>query len=141
MQRSIWFGRVVLAAGTLLFVRIALEYIVDPAGAVARSGVTLGSPDALTSTRVSGGLFLGLAMAWTACIVSERRLLAGLAFFVTVATAILALRLVGLALDGPGPFTLMVLKPEIALVVASGIAFAVERRRRRAAGPQLTAPT
>jgi hypothetical protein len=56
----------------------------------------------------------------------------GLGFLATIATTILALRLVGLVVDGPGPFTLFVLKPEVALVVLSSLAFVIERRRQEA---------
>jgi hypothetical protein len=128
-MRSLWFGRVVLGAATLLLGAIALEYIVDPVGAGAPHRIALGSPEAITIMRVSGGVFLGIALALLGCLVSERRLLAGLALLVTVATAITAVRLLGLALDGAAPFTMRVLKPEIALVGCSALAFVLERRR------------
>jgi hypothetical protein len=38
-------------------------------------------------------------------------------------------RFLGLAIDGPAPFTLFVLKPEVALVICSTIALVLERRR------------
>ena len=44
---------------------------------------------------------------------------------------ILAVRLIGLGLDGPGPFTLKVLKPEVGLVVFSLAAVWLERQRHR----------
>jgi hypothetical protein len=42
-----------------------------------------------------------------------------------------AARVLGLVLDGPAPFTLHVLKPEVALIIVSTTAFVLERRRRR----------
>jgi len=40
-----------------------------------------------------------------------------------------AVRLFGLAVDGPAPFTLRVLKPEIAVTVLAAVAYTLERRR------------
>jgi hypothetical protein len=132
LKRSIWFGRLVLGAAVLLFTRIGLGTIVGPVAEAGRTHTTLGSPDAITVVRVEGGIFVGIAMVLAYCLVSERRLLAGLGFLATLAAAVTAARFIGLALDGPGPFTLMVLKPEIALVVLSGCAVVLERRRVRA---------
>jgi len=128
---SIWLARVVLAGAILLLARIAVAYIADPVGAVAPHEITLGSAEAITMMRVSGGTFLGIALVLLGCLVSERRLLAGLAFLATIAVTILVIRLVGLALDGPAPFTMKVLKPEVALVVLSTTALFIERRRRQ----------
>jgi hypothetical protein len=129
-SRSVWFGRIVLGGAIALLTRIALGYLVDPAGAVAPHQIVLGSPAALTIMRVSGGMFLGVALALVVCLASGR-LLAGLGLLATIATTLTAARLVGLAVDGPAEFTLWVLKPEIALVVLSTAALAVEIRRVR----------
>jgi hypothetical protein len=131
IRRSIWFSRLVLGAATLLLLRISLGYIADPIGAVAPHQITLGSAEAITIMRVSGGVFLGIALALAGCLLSERRLLAGLAFLAVIATTILTMRIVGAAVDGPAPFTRKVLKPEVALVVFSSIALLLERRRTR----------
>jgi hypothetical protein len=40
-----------------------------------------------------------------------------------------AVRFLGLAIDGPAPFTVFVLKPEVALAICSTIALVLERRR------------
>jgi hypothetical protein len=50
-----------------------------------------------------------------------------------LAVVVTAARVLGLVLDGPAPFTLHVLKPEVALFVASTAAFFLERRRRQLA--------
>ena len=91
--------------------------------------MTLGSPDAITVVRVQGGVIFGIAVALAYCLASERPLLAGLGFLATMITWVAGVRLIGLVLDGPGPFTLMVLKPEVALLVLSVCAVLLERRR------------
>jgi hypothetical protein len=130
-HRTTWFSRIVLAAATLLLLlRISLEDVVDPIGSVAPHAIALGSAEAITIMRVSGGVFLGIALALVACLASERRILVGLGLLATIATTILLVRLAGLAVDGPAPFTTKVLKPGVALVLFSGIALLFERRRR-----------
>jgi len=131
LRHSIWFGRLVLVGATILFTLIALRQIADPIGASTPHQIALGSSDAVTIMRVTGGLFLGLALVLAACIVSERRLLAGLGVLATVNAVVTAVRVLGLVVDGPGPFTLQVLKPEVVLVVLSSIALLVEWRRRQ----------
>lgn len=131
MHRSVWFGRIVLAGAALLLTRISVEYIFDPAGAAAPHQIALGSAEALTIMRVSGSVFLAIALALAVCLVSDRRLLAGLGLLAIFSTTITAVRLLGLAVDGPAPFTLKVLKPEVVLVALSTAAFVSERRRRR----------
>lgn len=81
--------------------------------------------------RVSGGVFLGLAGVLLACVLSERRLLAGIGVLAFVSIAVTGVRLFGLAVDGSAPFTLRVLKPEIALVVLSALGLFFEVRRLR----------
>src|SRR5258705_7149629 len=129
VRGSVLFSRAILALAALLLTRIALGVVIDPAGTLGPRGFSFGTPDALTAMRVSGGIMLGIAVALFYCVLSDRRLLPGLGFLAPVAVATLAIRLVGLALDGPGPFTLFVIKPEIALVALSSAALVVERRR------------
>jgi hypothetical protein len=131
LRHSIWVSRIVLGAASLLLLQIGMRYVTDPIGASAPHGMSLGSPEAITILRVTGGVFLGIALALVGCLASERRLLVGLGFLATIAATILAIRLVGLAIDGPAPFTLKVLKPEAVLVLLSTVAFLLERGRRR----------
>ncbi|TMA74915.1 MAG: DUF4345 domain-containing protein [Deltaproteobacteria bacterium] len=133
-RRTIWIGRVVLAGAATLMTRIAIAYIHDPVSAVAPHRIVLESAEAITIMRVSGGVFLGIAFVLVACLASDERLLTGLGMLAIIATTITAVRLVGAVIDGPAPFTLMVLKPEIVLVVASSVAFWLEYRRHGASG-------
>src|SRR2546427_1641233 len=111
LKQSIWFGRLVLGAGALLFTQLGLGNIVGPVAVAGRTH-TLGSPDAITTVRVQGGVFIGIAVVLAYCLASERRLLAGLGFLATIITGVAGVRLIGLVLDGAGPFTLLVLKPD-----------------------------
>ena len=129
LKRSIWFSRLVLGAGVLLFTQLGLGDVVGPVSVASRTHTTLGSPDAITAVRVQGGVFIGIAVILAYCLTSERRLLAGLGFFATIITGVAGVRLLGLMLDGPGTFTLMVLKAEAAMAVLSACAVVLERRR------------
>jgi hypothetical protein len=132
LKHSIWFGRTVLVAATFLFTMIALRGLFDPVGSSAEHEITLASAAGITVARVGfGGFPLAFAVILLACLTSERRLLTGLGVLAVVAVIATAARLLGLALDGPAPFTLHVLKPEVALIVASTAALLIERRRRQ----------
>lgn len=135
---TVWFGRLVLGVATLLMVRIGLEYLSNPVAAVSPRGITLGSAEAITMMRAIGGVFLAMAIAFVLSLVSERRLLSGLGLLAIFAGTLTGARLLGVALDGPAPFTLMVLKPEVALVFLSSAAFFLLRRRLTARGHRVS---
>jgi Domain of unknown function (DUF4345) len=130
-RQSIWFTRVVLGGATILFSLIGVRYIVDPVSEVAPHAITLGSAEAITMMRVSGAVFVGIAAILFASLFSERRIRDGIAVLAVVSIAVTAVRIFGLAVDGAGPFTLKVLKPEIALVILSTLGFLFETRRLR----------
>lgn len=131
MRRTPWFARAVLAGATLLITSIGVRGLFDPVGSSAQHDITLGSPVAVTVARVAfGGFPLAVAIVLLGCVVADRRLLTGLAVLAVVAIVITAARLLGLVLDGAAPFTVRVLKPEFALIVASTTALTFERRRR-----------
>jgi hypothetical protein len=134
---TVWFGRVVLGAATLLMIRIGLEYLGNPVEAVRPRGITLGLAEAITMIRVVGGTFLAMAIAFAICLASDRRLLSGLGLLLIFASTLTGARLIGVALDGPAPFTLRVLAPEVALVALSTAAYLLLRRRL----PGRSAPT
>ncbi len=133
LRRTIWFSRALLLVGAVLFLAIAAKNIVDPAAAEGPVGIVFNAPAGVTVGRVGfGGFPLGIAIILGACLISEHRLLVGLRVLNTVAVVVTAVRLVGLALDGPAAFTLKVLRPEIALTLLSTAAIYLEGRRRRA---------
>jgi hypothetical protein len=134
LPHTVWLSRLVLLAAVTLFTAIALRGIFDPIGSSAVHAISLGSPAGITVARVGfGGFPLAFALILAACLSAERRLASGLAVLMLVASVLTAARLLGLVLDGPAPFTVHVLKPELALVLASATAFALERRRLRLA--------
>ncbi len=119
----------VLGIGALLFIMLGLRDIVGPLAVAAGTNTTLGSPDAVTVVRATGGAFLGIAIALVYCLAAEGRLLPGLALLATIITWVAGVRLVGVIVDGPGPFTLKLLTPEIILAALSAGAVMLERRR------------
>ena len=144
LRHTVWFNRLVLLAGSLLFAAIARSYLLHPVASGAPFGITFGSAEAITIARVGfGGFPLALALVFIACQISGR-LLVGLGILATVAVTITVVRFAGLLVDGPGAFTLHVLKPEIALSVLSIAATVLESRRRKLpphAGPDAPVPS
>jgi hypothetical protein len=132
----IWFSRVVLGVAGLLLVRIGVGLLLDPVQAVTEQGIALPSPSALTSMRALGGGFAGVGMLLLVSLPVARWIRSGLVLLLSFAGALTAGRLVGLVVDGPAPFTLKVLKPEIVLVALSILALLTTFRRPRGArGP------
>ena len=127
----VWVGRVVLGLARLLLLRVGLGLTIDPVRAVTEQGIALPSPSAISSMRAVGGGFVGIGLLLLAHLAARRWLRSGLILLLTFAGALTAGRLVGLALDGPAPFTLKVLKPEVALVALSGLALLTTFRRQR----------
>jgi uncharacterized protein DUF4345 len=131
---SLWVGRVVLGLAGLLLLRVGLGLMADPTHAVTEQGIILPSASALTSMRAVGGAFLGVGLLVLGSALAERWLRPGLTLLAAFAGAVTLGRILGLALDGAAPFTLKVLKPEIALVVLSVGALLLSSRRQRTAG-------
>jgi fucose permease len=128
----IWFNRVVIAVATFVMTMIAVRNLRDPVGATLPLDIALRSPSAVTIVRVGfGGFPLGFAVALFGCLVATRRLLTGLLLMLAVVGAATVARLQGLLLDGATPYNLGLLRPEIAMVMFSGVGIALEWRRRR----------
>jgi hypothetical protein len=140
LHHAIWFNRVVLAAATLLFSTIAWRGLFDPVGASAVHEIALGSTAGVTVARVAfGGFPLAFAVIFLACLVSDRLLLVGLSVLAVVSVVVTAARVLGIVLDGPAPFSMHVLKPEVGLIALSITALLLERRRRQGGhGEELT---
>jgi hypothetical protein len=93
-------------------------------------GIALNSPTAATVVRVGfGGFPLGFAVAMFSCLMSTRRLLAGVSLVAAVMAAATLARIQGLVLDGVTAYNLALLRPEIVMLTLSLTAMVLERRR------------
>ncbi|HEV2984104.1 MAG TPA: DUF4345 family protein [Vicinamibacterales bacterium] len=135
MSRSpralVWFNRLLLAAATFIMTMIAVRTLRDPVGATRSVGIVLSSPTAITVARVGfGGFPLGLAVALLGSLISTERLLSGLYLLLAVMGAATIARIQGIVLDGPTPYNLGLLRPEILLCVLSVVGIVLGRGRR-----------
>ena len=127
-----WLTRLILGAATLIFTLIGMKYIADPVRAAASFKISLGSAAAITSMRVGFGAFpLGFAVIVASCLVSTSRRLAGLYFVATIIGAATAARVMGIVVDGAAPESVLLLRPEVALLALSVIGVSLESGRRR----------
>jgi hypothetical protein len=95
-----WLSRMAMVPPMLIMILIAVRCISDPTHAVAATGVTLSTPEAVTDMRVIGGLALTVAFVIATSIVSLRRLRTGHLTIVILMGLVLAVRLFGFAHDG-----------------------------------------
>jgi hypothetical protein len=131
----IWFNRLLLVAATFIMTMIAARNLWDPIGATQPMGIVLSSPTAVTVVRVGlGGFPFGLAVALFGSLISAERLLAGVYLLLAVIGAATVARVQGIVLDGPTPYNVGLLRPEVLLCVLSIVGIVLERRRRRS-GP------
>jgi len=127
-----WLGRFILAAFALIFTLISLRFIPDPVRAAAASGVTLSSPMGVAIARIGFGAFpLGCAAYAIMCLVSTQRLLAGLTFVSTMVSVVLAVRILGIAVDHTVGGASVPLAAEILLLALSVFGLSAEMARRR----------
>jgi hypothetical protein len=128
-----WLARAMLALPTALFLRIGWKYLIDPIGAAAASGISLGSPAAITDIRAFGATFLAVAVLTGRSLIGTRWLLTGLAVVAIVVALVTATRLLGVIVDGAAPETLFKLVPELVLLTVSVAGFFIELARRHRA--------
>jgi hypothetical protein len=95
-----WLSRMAMIPPMLIMILIAVRCISDPVHAVAATGVTLSTPEAVTDMRVIGGLALTVAFVIATSIVSLRRLRSGHLTVVALMGLVMAVRLFGFAHDG-----------------------------------------
>ncbi len=127
-----WLNRLILSAATLIFTLIGVKYITDPVRAAASFKISLGSAAAITSMRVGFGAFpLGFAIIVASCLVSTSRQLRGLYFVATIIGVATAARVLGIMVDGAAPESVLLLRPEVALLALSVIGVVLESTRRR----------
>jgi Domain of unknown function (DUF4345) len=97
---ALWLSRIVLIPPTLIMILISTRFIGNPTHAIAPTGVTLSTPQAVTDMRVIGGLTLTLAFVVGSSLVSARSLRSGHVTVIALMALVLGLRLFGFAHDG-----------------------------------------
>ncbi len=130
-----WLSRAALVPVVVIFVAVSARYLSDPVGASAALGMSLTSPQAVTTARIGFGAFpLGFAFFLAACLFSTRRLLTGLMLALTVAVVATVVRALGISLDGTAADSVRLLHAELGLVAILLAGVAVEAGRRRRVG-------
>jgi hypothetical protein len=130
-----WIARIVLTMAFVIFTGIGLRYIGDPAGASAKTGVTLNTALGYTATRVGFGAFpLALALFSFMCLISRRLLFEGVRLIVVLCATVIGVRLYGTAADGFARESAVLFIPEVILLASSMAALLVESARKRREG-------
>jgi hypothetical protein len=130
MSKSVvpWIGRAVLLAAFVVLALIGRKFIGDPVDAAAASGITLGSPLAITNMRASFGAFpLGCALFVLLCLLTASLRKTGLAFVALLIGTALAVRIFGVIADGTFAESARVLTAETVLFGLCLVAYAGER--------------
>jgi len=128
---AIWISRFPLIAATFIFTAISSKFLIDPVHSAAQRGILLSSNEGITVGRVGlGGFPLAFAIIILACLLSKRRILAGLYMLLTVVGIVLIVRVVGMVVDSSVKESVHLLIPEIVLLTLSLIALGVELKRR-----------
>jgi hypothetical protein len=123
-----WISRAVLLVAMGVLTLISQKFIGHPVEAAATSGITLGSPLAVTNMRASFGAFpLGCALFILMCLLTSGLRRTGLLFVALVVGTALAVRLFGIVADGTLAESLRVTIAETALLGLTLAAYAGER--------------
>jgi hypothetical protein len=95
-----WVSRLILIPPILILMMISVRHISDPMHATAAVGVALTTPEALTDTRVVGGITFAIVclLSWTLLFPSRLRIGHGLV--IVLMATVLAVRFFGFAVDG-----------------------------------------
>ena len=98
----LWFARIVMLYALLIFCFLSYLYIVEPLEHIERFGISAdGSPESIAFLRVAvGGLFLGMAITALCGLALPARLIACLSVIVLFDGCVVAMRLLGIAIDG-----------------------------------------
>jgi uncharacterized protein DUF4345 len=127
-----WLPRLLLLLATGLFLMIGFRYLGAPVEKAAADEIVLGSVMAISRVRVGfGGFPLALALVLLGCLLSPKRVLIGLTVLATTVAVITAVRLVGIAVEGPAEEALRLLRVEVILLAFSVGGIFIERARLR----------
>jgi Domain of unknown function (DUF4345) len=123
-----WISRAVLLVAMIVLTMIGRKFIGHPVEAAAASGITLGSPLAVTDMRASFGAFpLGCALFVLVCLLTSGLRRTGLLFVALIVGTALAVRIFGIFADGTLAESIRVSIAETALLGLSLAAYVGER--------------
>jgi len=110
----LWFARLAVVYGLLIFSVLAWLYISAPLEHIDNFGISAtGSPESISFLRAGpGALFLGMAVTALVGLLSPRHLRLCLEILVLFNGCIVAVRLLGIAVDGVTPAQLTELRDE-----------------------------
>ncbi len=110
----LWFARVVVLYALAIFTFLAWLYIAHPLENIARFGISAsGAPESINFLRAGpGALFAGMGLTAAYGLVLPQRLLACLWILVVFNGCVVAVRLLGIAVDGVSPIQLSELRDE-----------------------------
>lgn len=122
-----WTSRAVLLIAFVVLTLIGRKFIGDPVEAASASGITLGSPLAVTNMRASFGAFpLGCALFILVCVLTSGLRRTGLVFVAMIVATALAVRIFGIIADGTLTESMRVTIAESLLLCLSLAAYAGE---------------
>lgn len=129
-----WVSRLVLILPTLIMIVASVHYIMDPTHAASPTGVALTTPEALTDTRVVGGITLTMVFILAWAIFSRERLRLGHAVVIGLMALVLAVRMFGFLRDGTTLETgtqKVKTRGEIVFLVLNAAGFALQTYSRK----------
>lgn len=115
MQNArLWFARIVTIYALAIFAFLAYLYIAEPLENIARFGVSAsGVPESINFLRAGpGALFAGMAITAAYGLARPGRLLSCLWILVVFNGCVVAVRLLGIVVDGVTPMQLSELRDE-----------------------------
>ena len=110
----LWFARIIMVYALLIFSFLAYLYIIEPLKHIAGFGVSAsGVPESINFLRAGpGALFLGMALFAAYGLARPGQLLSCLWVLVVFNACVVAVRIFGIAMDGPSPMQLSELRDE-----------------------------
>jgi hypothetical protein len=126
--------RVPLVLMTVIFSLIGSRYLFAPENAAIAAGISFSSPGGITVVRVGlAGFPLALAILGFTCLLSARRLLAGLYMVLVVISVVIAVRIFGMLMVHSTE-SARLLMPETVLLILSlnavRLEWAVQREKK-----------
>lgn len=114
LAARLWFARLVMLYAAAIFCFLAYLYVIEPLDHIARFGIGAnGSPESINFLRAGpGALFSGMALTAIYGLLVPQRLLTCLWIVVAFNGCVVAVRLLGIAVDGVSPLQLTELRDE-----------------------------